>query len=71
MHAKEAWPSNKVRHEKEHVLICALTWSVVNMSMHLWIQSLISQQIWAKQTMFYLIHRDSTYITKPSEVKQR
>ena len=23
-HAKEALPSNKVRHEKEHVFICAL-----------------------------------------------
>ena len=68
-HAKEAWPSNKIRHENEHVFICALTWPVVNMIMHLWIQFLILQQIWAKQTTFYLIHRDSTYTIKTSEVK--
>ena len=68
-HAKEAWPSNKIRHENEHVFICALTWPVVNMIMHLWIQFLIFQQIWAKQTTFYLIHRDSTYTIKTSEVK--
>ena len=37
-------PANKIRHEKEHIFICALTWSVVNMSIHLWIQSLILQQ---------------------------
>jgi len=41
------------------------------MSMHLWIQSLILQQIWAKQTVFYLIHRDSKYTIKTGEVKQR
>ena len=68
-HAKEAWPSNKIRHENEHVFICALTWPVVNMIMPLWIQFLILQQIWAKQTTFYLIHRDSTYTIKTSEVK--
>ena len=68
-HAKEAWPSNKIRHENEHVFICALTWPVVNMIMHLWIQFFILQQIWAKQKTFYLIHRDSTYTIKISEVK--
>ena len=36
-------PANKVRHEKEHVFIYALTWSVVNMSINRWIQSLILQ----------------------------
>ena len=38
-------PANKVRHEKEHVFICALTRSVINKSVNLWIQSLILQQI--------------------------
>ena len=38
-------PANKVGHEKEHVFICALTQSVVNKSVNLWIQSLILQQI--------------------------
>ena len=38
-------PTNKVRHEKEHVFICALTRSVVNKSVNLLIQSLILQQI--------------------------
>jgi len=68
-HAKEAWPSNKIKHEKEHVFICALTWSVINMSTHLWIHSLILQQIWAKQTTFYLIYRNSTNTIKTGEVK--
>ena len=36
-------PANKTRHEKKHVFICALTLSVVNMSINLWIQSLILQ----------------------------
>ena len=36
-------PANKIRHEKMHVFICTLTWSVVNMSINLWIQSLILQ----------------------------
>ena len=62
-------PANKTRHEKEHKFICALTWSVVNMSVHLWIQSLILQQIWAKQTTFYLIHRNSIYTIRAGEVK--
>jgi hypothetical protein len=62
-------PANKVRHEKEHVFICALTWSVINMSVNLWIQSLILQQIWAKQMTFYLIHRNSTYTIRAGEVK--
>ena len=62
-------PANKFRHEKEHVFICALTWSVVTMSVNLWIQSLILQQIWAKQMTFYLIHRNSTYIIRAGEVK--
>ena len=68
-HAKEAWPSNKTRHENEHVFICALTWPVVNMIMHLWIQFLILQQIWAKQMTFYLIHRNSIYTIRAGEVK--
>ena len=38
-------PANKVRHEKEHVFIYALTRSVVNKSVNLWIQSMILQQI--------------------------
>ena len=38
-------PANRVRHEKEHVFICALTRSVINKSVNLWIQSLILQQI--------------------------
>ena len=62
-------PANKIRHEKEHIFICALTWSVVDMSIHLWIQSLILQQIWAKQTTFYLIHRNSIYTIRAGEVK--
>ena len=35
--------ANKVRHENEHVFICALTRSVINMSINMWIQSLILQ----------------------------
>ena len=38
-------PANKVRYEKEHVFIYALTRLVVNKSVNLWIQSLILQQI--------------------------
>ena len=68
-YAKEAWPSNKIRHEKEHVFICALTWSVITMSVNLWIQSLTLQQIWAKQMTFYLIHRNSTYTIRAGDVK--
>ena len=66
---KKQDPANKIRYEKEHIFICALTWSVVNMSIHLWIQSLILQQIWAKQMMFYLIHWNSTYTIRTGEVK--
>ena len=68
-HAKEAWPSNKIRLENEHVFIYALTWPVVNMIMHLWIQFLILQQIWVKQMPFYLIHQNSTYTVRACEVK--
>ena len=54
---------------KRSMFICALTWSVVNMSINLWIQSLTLQQIRVKQMTFYLIHRNSTYTIRAGEVK--
>ena len=80
-HAKEAWPKKREREKMacqrsmtqqiKSDMKRSMYLSIINKSVNLWIQSLILQQIWAKQTVFYLIHRDSTYTIKTGEVKQR
>ena len=66
---KDGMPKNKSRNE---VVIHLVHWSdrLVNISIiSLWIQYLILQHIWAKQTTFYLIHRNSIYTIRVGEIK--